>query len=410
MIILAYGDSIRMQTGYARVSQHIFAHWLKQGHQIIQIGWQHTEPPERVVLQDEDGDTAGTVALFPPHTRDEFATKSVLTHVKGIKPDFVYASNDIFTCGPLLEQKKLIEQEFQLVNYGVIDAINAAEHFRPILEKIDIPVVPSQFGFRQTAVMNPNAMYIPHGVSLKTYRPLVKTKEEMKTRYKLNGRFVYGLVNRNVPRKLFPFIFRAIRDLKREGYKDIALLCIADPADSFGSNLFDLSRKFGLKISWDLSPADVYLHPQNLNYMITIDEDELAKVYNAMDVLVSTSVGEGFGLPTLEGAACGTPSIACDHSANTELIKGHGWPYSPVRTSDGKVFQIPNIGNEYTAYEFPMPDYYELLKSMKEAHDNPDLLRKYSIDSIKFAQQYDWRRILPMWDAVTEKIEERKGG
>jgi glycosyltransferase involved in cell wall biosynthesis len=410
MIILAYGDSIRMQTGYGRVSQHIFAHWLKQGHQIVQIGWQHMEPPENVILYDEDGKQAGTVGLFPPHTRDEFAIKSVLTHIKGIKPDFVYAENDIFTCTDLIDQKKLISQDFKLVNYGVIDSPNAAENFRYTLEKIDVPVTPSQFGYKQTSRINPNAMYIPHGVSLKTYRPLVSDKEEMKARYNMKGRFVFGLVNRNVPRKLFPFVFRAIRDLKRKGINNITLFTIADPADIAGENLFDLAKRFDLKISWDLSPADVMLHPQNLNFLISIDESELAKVYNAMNVLVSTSIGEGFGLPTLEGAACGTPSIACDHSANTELISGHGWLYSPVKTSDGNTFYIPNMGHKFTAYDFPIPDYNELLKAMEDAYNNTEKLKDYSRKCIDFARAYDWYRILPKWDAVIEKVEELKGG
>ena len=50
----------------------------------------------------------------------------------------------------------------------------------------------------------------------------------------------------------------------------------------------------------------------------------MARSYNAMDVLLAPSMGEGFGIPVLEANACGTPAIVSDFSAQPEVM-GAGW-------------------------------------------------------------------------------------
>jgi hypothetical protein len=171
MLILAAGDSVRSQTGYGRVSQHVFAHFLRRGHKIIQIGWQHSEPPEHVMISDKTG-MIGIVDMFPPHTFDTFSTMSTITHFNAYKPQMVYYSNDVFTCSPLLRAQKLLQAPLFLANYGVLDADGAGELFRDVLERVNCPVTPSKFGFEQLKKVNPKGLYIPHGVDLDIYHPM----------------------------------------------------------------------------------------------------------------------------------------------------------------------------------------------------------------------------------------------
>ena len=56
----------------------------------------------------------------------------------------------------------------------------------------------------------------------------------------------------------------------------------------------------------------------------------MRRLYSALDVLASPSLGEGFGVPALESQACGTPVILTDFSAQTELC-GAGWTVQPAR-------------------------------------------------------------------------------
>jgi glycosyltransferase involved in cell wall biosynthesis len=50
-----------------------------------------------------------------------------------------------------------------------------------------------------------------------------------------------------------------------------------------------------------------------------IPEAYLSATYNLADIQISTTMGEGFGLTTLEGMACGIPQIVPDFSALGEI-------------------------------------------------------------------------------------------
>jgi glycosyltransferase involved in cell wall biosynthesis len=54
-------------------------------------------------------------------------------------------------------------------------------------------------------------------------------------------------------------------------------------------------------------------------------QTDIAEAYTAADVLLATSMGEGFGLAVLEAMACGTPAIVTDATAQPELVGDTGW-------------------------------------------------------------------------------------
>jgi glycosyltransferase involved in cell wall biosynthesis len=60
-----------------------------------------------------------------------------------------------------------------------------------------------------------------------------------------------------------------------------------------------------------------------------VSDDELAAIYTGARALVLASDDEGFGLPTVEALACGTPVVACDvpalreHLADKATFVGH---------------------------------------------------------------------------------------
>jgi glycosyltransferase involved in cell wall biosynthesis len=51
-----------------------------------------------------------------------------------------------------------------------------------------------------------------------------------------------------------------------------------------------------------------------------VSDDELAAIYSGANALVFPSDDEGFGLPTVEALACGTPVVACDVPALREVL------------------------------------------------------------------------------------------
>lgn len=52
-----------------------------------------------------------------------------------------------------------------------------------------------------------------------------------------------------------------------------------------------------------------------------VSENELAELYNAVDLFVLPSLYEGFGMPPLEAMACGTPVITSNTSSLPEVVE-----------------------------------------------------------------------------------------
>ena len=105
-------------------------------------------------------------------------------------------------------------------------------------------------------------------------------------------------------------------------------------------DLYELVKRFGVE--------DKTRVTEGLGTDRGVPDALLATVYNAMDVFVLPTMGEGFGLPLVESQACGTPALATDYSACPELladpiqrlrvketlIMGHNFEQAVVDTGD----------------------------------------------------------------------------
>jgi glycosyltransferase involved in cell wall biosynthesis len=400
MKILAFGDSLKLPTGYGRVSTNVLGYFALKGHEVRQIGWNHYEPPEPITFGDGNGHRA-TVVLIPPFSNDQFHTESVIQYIKAWNPDLVYNSNDFFTSEALLNRKN--EHKFTIANYGIIDGPECSRAYQDIIKKLDIPITPSKYGFEQISKITDKAMYIPHGVNMITYKPSTSAKNEIKRKFGLEGKFVFGCSNRNIWRKQYPNILNAFANMKKKGIEDIAMFIIADPNDAQGNNLYNWSRALGLTISNNPNePSDVMMYPKTPSILFPLSDDQLAEAYNCFDVMVSGSMAEGFGLCNIEAQACGIPVIICDNSANTELVKGHGWLFPTVKSVTGEEILVPPTIKDIT-YWYTQPDYGAMRVAMEEAYNNPELTKEYGRKSLEFAKGYDWGKVLPMWDEVIER-------
>ena len=71
------------------------------------------------------------------------------------------------------------------------------------------------------------------------------------------------------------------------------------------------------------APMDRFRWPEPMAFRNGIPNEHLKHIYSAADVLLATSYGEGYGIPTVEAQACGSPVIVSQFAGSQELAGPH---------------------------------------------------------------------------------------
>ena len=156
--------------------------------------------------------------------------------------------------------------------------------------------------------------------------------------------------------------------------------CIMRSWASRRDQLRSLIERLGLK-------DRVYLNPLAEG---VVDEIALNLLYNACDVGINTSMGEGWGLVSFEHGAAGAAQIVPDHSACAEIWSGRAEMIQPARSyiPEFSVLEMGEVSAEGVAealdnlYHDPQRRQ-QLAQAAHQAAQNPD----YSWDTI--AERFD---------------------
>lgn len=81
-------------------------------------------------------------------------------------------------------------------------------------------------------------------------------------------------------------------------------------------NVYKMCKRYGI--------ADRLVITNRNNGVQTVPSEKLNLIYNATDVGVTVSTGEGWGLPPMEHASTGATQLVADHSALHELYEDCG--------------------------------------------------------------------------------------
>lgn len=145
------------------------------------------------------------------------------------------------------------------------------------------------------------------------------------------------------------------------------------------------------------APLDrVRIVPQ-FAYRQGLDQTVLAKCYTAADVMLQPSKGEGFGIPTIESQACGTPVIVTNWTAMPELV-GAGW----------KVGGQPEWDELQTGW-WMTPNVEEILDALEQSYalkGDTEKAKAASEAGVAFASNYSTDKIYAEhWQPILKTIE-----
>jgi glycosyltransferase involved in cell wall biosynthesis len=270
--------------------------------------------------------------------------------------------------------------EEQIVSWVPLDHITPPPNVLEFLTKENVtPITMSPHGQEQLESVGIPSTYIPHGIDRSVYKPTpdvdgVATREFMGVS---EDTFLVGIVaankaNGSIHRKAFAENLLAFATFHAK-YPNSQLYIHSEATRVYGGfELAALLRAVGLDKSAVLLPDPLALREG-------YPERHLAAFYTAFDVLLSTSYGEGFGIPTIEAQACGTRVITSNFAASKDLASEDSWKI------DGQPFW-----DEAQRAFFSIPSVNRITSALEEAYNGE---RGHSDIAFDFAAQFDFDHV-----------------
>lgn len=257
------------------------------------------------------------------------------------------------------------------------------------------PIAMSQFGKNMLEREGVEAAYIPHAIDTSVFKPTEKfTAGDRKMTGREfaeigSDRFVIGINSANKGgrqghnRKAFAEMFLAFGMWSTKRTDAVLYVHTEDKGAMGGINLHDLAAACGID-------KERIVFVDQYAYRMGIPTEVLAAIYTSMDVLLQTSLGEGFGIPAIEAQACGTPVILNHATAQTELC-GDGW-----LTENQPVWDDAQKSWWHT------PAIPSIIEALEAAYQRG---QGRSAEAVKFAKDYDADKVYrEMWAPTLESL------
>jgi hypothetical protein len=187
------------------------------------------------------------------------------------------------------------------------------------------PIAVTRWGQQEIERQGVAAEYIPMAIDTKLYKPTDtwegKHGRELMGLNPDRSEFVVSLVNAN----------KGVPGRKAWGENLLACAIFAKRHDDV--RIYIHTERYGNTGGQQLDPLikAVGLEEHQFRFVnqyanhTGIPNEAMVALYTATDVLLASTYGEGFGLTTLEAAACGTRVIANNFSAQPEMVSEDSW-------------------------------------------------------------------------------------
>lgn len=403
--LLVVGDAVAA-TGFARVLHSVLER-IKHKYEIHHLGINFLGDPHdtdwKVYVARIGGDVYGINRLQPL--------------IETVKPRLIFFINDVWILIRYMPVLKKYKDVVKSVMYFPVDGEPLDPNIIRQLGDVNQLVAYNEFGKRvmEEAInavkqedMNfraPGISVIPHGVDTNLFYPyrdeeshgglisgrLKARKELLPQREDILDSFIVLNANRNQPRKRIDITMQGFARFAQNKPENVKLYLHMGTED-VGWNLITLAKRYEIEGRLILS---------NMNKEMPAEPVERVNmIYNACDVGLNTSFGEGWGLVAFEHAATGAAQIIPRHSACEELWQGAAEFLEPV-------FSL-TIERVQTEGRFVSPE--GVAAALERLYQNPKHLRAMSRAAYRNATQskYDWDRIAKQWDRLFQEVMNRE--
>ena len=266
-----------------------------------------------------------------------------------------------------------------------------------------------------TPPMGPRMSVIPHGVATETFYPL--PKEEVQAFRKeyfgdliKDDTFLVVNVSRNQPRKDLPRTMAAFAAFKERVPN--SFLYLHCKAEDLGGSIHEIARNFGMVQGQD------YSTPKNFSANTGYPIEMVNKIYNAADLCVTTTLGEGWGFITTEAMATKTPIIAPNITSIFDIFNSYDYDDSiealedPNTTLRGIPAKAGSTSSEWICMGLednervrPLTNVDNLVDKMCWVYKNKDskALNRIVDNAYQWVQTMQWERICEEWHQLFQK-------
>jgi D-inositol-3-phosphate glycosyltransferase len=347
--------------------------------------------------------------LHPGSPLDVFGIARLGELHAALRPDLTLFVNDFWFVPAFLGALRRSPHQSKVALYIPIDGLPRDPHQLDPVTAADAVAVYTNFGRRVVsdalAATGPPRAYpplletIPHAIATETFRPLVANCQRLSDRRqrlaarrallgedpRVDGFWVLN-ANKNSRRKRLDLTMIGFALFARDKPPNVRLYLHAGRRDT-GQDLQRLARNLQLGDRLIVT-ADTDDHPE-------LGFDRLNLVYNACEVGVNTSIGEGWGLVAFEHGATGAAQVVPKHSALPELWRSAAVFLEPTA-------RVP-FGCDLEGGAV-MPE--ALAAALERLYGDREYLAEMSAASYSQAtrQEWSWQTVAPQWDRFFQAV------
>ena len=377
MRLIFVGDSPTVDTGFARCSRAVCAELHHAGHEVHVLGINESGDPHDYPFP-----------IYPARSlrdgsRSAFGVDRLPILSARLKPDAIVLLNDPWNVPAYLDAFEQMEIERPpTVAWLAVDSKNHPNSAE--LNGLAHVVTWTQFAIdelRAGGYDGPSSI-VPLGVDSALFRPLDRESARQMLGVPA-GSFVVGVVGRNQPRKRLDLTIGYFAEwITRHEIEDAYLFLKVAPTGETGCDIRSVAAYYGPALEGKIRVSE-----QRAG--VGLPDDVMPSIYNAMDVYLTTSQGEGWGLPCMEAMACGVPAIVPDWSALGE------W------TEDAAV-KVPCTSTALTAplNHFPytiggVPDREATIAALQALYESVELRAEHSARGLALTArpEYQWANV-----------------
>jgi len=311
--LLWVGDGPDVPSGFGRATRDILQ-TVQTQYDVTVLGLNHRGDP-------------GTVA-YPVYTAaaggDALGVGRLLWLCDRVRPDVIVLQQDGWFIPYYFAQlrKRYPTGEYVYPEHAAIPVVAAVavdgQNFRGAwLKDVTLAIFWTQFGLDEArrGGYAGEARVIPLGVDRDVFYPVERDGALMRQKAPmLKDRFIVGAVNRNQYRKRWDLTIQYFAEwVQSRHITDAELFLHTAPTGDEAVNVQQLAQHYGILDYLALREPEMFYGNS---------DDDMRDTYSFMDACISTSMGEGFGLTTLEAMACGAPCIVPAWSALGDWPRG----------------------------------------------------------------------------------------